>query len=265
MICYSWNLNGIRSASKKGFLDVLMASNADIFLLQETRAFAKDLSQELLDPGPYRSYFYPAEKAGYSGVAVYSKLPRDEVEVKCGLGFEEFDREGRWLEFRHRGFQTTFVSAYYPNSQRDGVRLDFKMKFCDASLNRLKTLRAAGDNVVLGGDLNIAHEERDLANPKQNHRNAGFLPEERAWFSKLMSDGYRDSFRIFEQGAGHYTWWSARAGVRERNIGWRLDYHITDADFEERIISSRIHANLMGSDHCPVSLEMEFSGRKRQK
>jgi exodeoxyribonuclease-3 len=258
MAVFSWNVNGIRSAQKKGLLQFIGQSDADVILLQETRAFPKDLDDALVAPAGYRSEFFPAERPGYSGVAIYTRLPHAAITMRQGLGFREFDGEGRWLEACLAEREIVFISAYFPNSQRDGARLRYKLDFCNAALERMRALEKSGFRVVLGGDINIAHEERDLANPAQNTRNAGFLPEERAWFSELVASGYVDTFRSFEQGNGHYSWWSSRPGVRERNIGWRLDYQIVSASLSPNVKGSRIHPDVRGSDHCPVSLSLDL-------
>jgi exodeoxyribonuclease-3 len=237
-------------------LNVLRDSGADLFLLQETRAFPEDLDALTLSPDGYQAFFFPAAKAGYSGVGIYTRTHRVETEVVRGLGIDEFDREGRWLEVRIPAARLAVVTAYFPNSQREGMRLPYKIAFCRAALERLRLLEALGFGVVLAGDLNIAHQERDLANPKQNHSNPGFLPQERAWFDELAQAGFIDTFRLFEEGSGHYTWWSARPGVREKNIGWRIDYHVASRSLADRVKSSRIHSGILGSDHCPVSLDL---------
>lgn len=258
MRVFSWNVNGIRSAQKKGLLQFIANSDADLILLQETRAFPKDLDGGLVAPAGYLSEFFPAERPGYSGVAIYTRLPPEAVTMKHGLGFREFDIEGRWLEARLPERELVFVSAYFPNSQREGTRLSYKIDFCSAALERMRALEKSGLRVVLGGDINIAHQERDLANPAQNTRNAGFLPQERAWFGDLVAGGFVDTFRSFEQGNGHYSWWSSRPGVRERNIGWRLDYQIVSASLSPNVKGSRIHPDVLGSDHCPVSLNLDL-------
>ena len=255
---YSWNVNGLRSASRKGFADVLAASEADLFLLQESRAFPEDLPVAIREPDHYEPTFFPAAKAGYSGVALYARRGLGALTVRRGLGIEDFDAEGRWLEAALEDRRLVVVSAYFPNSQREGARLPFKLAFCGAAHLRLQALVAEGWQVVLAGDINIAHEERDLANPKQNTGTPGFFPAERAWFTDLMGAGFCDTFRMFEAGSGHYTWWSSRPGVRECNIGWRIDYQVVSPGLAERVVGSRIHPGVLGSDHCPVSLDLQL-------
>lgn len=250
----SWNLNGIRAAEKAGFFRWLATCDADVVLLQEVRADRSVLRPEWLEVSGYRSFWHPAEKKGYSGVGIYTRLDVPPSGVFLGLGKPEFDVEGRVLGIVHH--DTLFISAYFPNSQREGLRLPYKLAFCRAMLEFLEARRREGLRIVLGGDLNIAHKEIDLAHPKTNTRTAGFLPEERAWMTTFLAEGYVDTFRAFEQGGGHYTWWFARPGVRERNIGWRIDYHLVSDDLRPQLRSARIHADVLGSDHCPVSLEL---------
>lgn len=258
LACGSWNVNGLRSSLSKGLLEWVRSSEADLCLLQETRAFESDLPCGIFESLGYRLVLCPACKPGYSGVGVLTRLPTRELTVTAGLGFQEFDEEGRWLEIQITSRQLVVVSAYFPNSQREGRRLEYKIRFCNAALDRMKELRRQGFGVIIAGDFNIAHEERDLANPKANQKNAGFLPDERRWFAHMLDEGFLDTFRIFEPGSGHYTWWSQRKGVRERNIGWRIDYHIVSANLAERVQASKIVSQQMGSDHCPVQLHIDL-------
>lgn len=252
----TWNVNGLRSVQKKNFAGWFAEENADIVCLQEIKVTAENVERDesLLHPGNYNSYFSFAEKPGYSGVAIYSK--REPTDVREGLGIAEFDREGRWLEADFKDF--TLINSYFPNSQRDHARLPFKLAFCKAAEKRLETLRAKGRHVLICGDFNIAHKEIDLKNPKSNMKNAGFLPEERAWMDRLIEElGWVDTFREFEKGPGHYTWWSYRPGVRERNIGWRLDYFVSNPESKDRVKIVTHAPEVMGSDHCPVRLQLK--------
>jgi exodeoxyribonuclease-3 len=258
VLCWSWNVNGLRSSITKGLLDWVRISGADLGLLQETRAFDKDVPIGAFESLGLRLHLCPAEKPGYSGVGLLTRLSASELGVSTGLGYDEFDREGRWLEVEMKSRKTVFVSAYFPNSQREGARLAYKLEFCSAALERMKALRRQGWGVVVAGDFNIAHEERDLANPRANQKNAGFLPEERCWFEQMIGEGFVDTFRIFEEGSGHYSWWSQRKGVRERNIGWRIDYHVVSDDLADRVRASKIVSEQMGSDHCPVTLHIDL-------
>lgn len=250
---YSWNVNGIRACSKKGFLDWLRDSDADLVAIQESKAHLEQLDLSLVSPKMYQSFWHSAEKKGYSGTAVYTK--HDPINVSYGLGEFFEDTEGRVLTVEMKNY--TLVNAYFPNSQRDHARLDFKLLFCDAMLEYLQSLRSKGKNIILCGDYNIAHKEIDLKNPKSNRNTAGFLPEERSWMTEYLSAGYIDAFRKFEQSPDHYTWWSYRAGVRPRNIGWRIDYFTANVEFEDRLHSCSHLPDIMGSDHCPVALEIK--------
>lgn len=250
----SWNVNGIRAAQKKGFEKWFADCAADVVCLQETKANREQLDAFLINPNQYFSYWHSAEKPGYSGTAIYSR--EEPARIVTGMGIPEFDREGRVLvaEFEKPGLRLAVINAYFPNSQREHTRLGYKLAFCDAMLAFCQSYVEKGMNVVLCGDFNIAHEAIDLKNPKTNEKNAGYLPEERAWMTKFIKAGFADAFRHFEKGPGHYTWWSYRPGVREKNIGWRLDYHCVNRSFVERIESCTIQPSILGSDHCPVEL-----------
>ncbi len=249
---FSWNVNGIRSVHNKGFLDWFETANADLVCLQEIKAKPEQLPEELLHPQGYHSFWMPADKPGYSGVAIYCK--QEPKDVIYGLGDEGIDQEGRVLAVEYPEF--VLLSSYFPNSQRGHARLAYKLEFCEKILQHCDALRGKGKSLILCGDFNIAHKEIDLKNPKTNQKNAGFLPEERAWMSRFLEAGYLDTFRMFNESPGHYTWWSYRPGVREKNIGWRLDYHCVNKEFKDRVVSSEIHPKVMGSDHCPVSIEI---------
>lgn len=253
----SWNVNGIRAAAKKGFEKWFADSGSDVVCLQETKATRDQLDLFLINPKGYHSVWHSAEKAGYSGTAIYSK--DEPTNVQIGMGIPEFDREGRVLiaEYKRKGHDVAVINAYFPNSQREHARLGYKLEFCDAMLKLCQSYVKKGTNVVLCGDYNIAHEPIDLKNPKQNENNAGYLPEERAWMTKFLGAGYVDTFRHFEKGPGHYSWWSYRPGVREKNIGWRLDYHCVNQELADRVKSSSIHPTVIGSDHCPVELVLK--------
>ncbi len=253
MNIYSWNVNGIRAAQKKGFIEMLKTSEEiDMIAIQETKAQPDQLDQELLEIDGFHSFFMSAEKKGYSGTALYTKIEPLSVEA---LGIHEFDSEGRVLIAEFDKF--TLINCYFPNSQNGGKRLDYKISFCDAVLEKCQKLIEAGKNIVLCGDYNIAHTPIDLARPKQNEKNAGYLPEEREWMSKFIDAGFVDSFRIFNSEGGHYSWWSYRAGARQKNIGWRIDYHCVNSSFSDQISGAEIHPDVMGSDHCPVSITLK--------
>lgn len=248
----SWNVNGIRAVEKKGFADWISSCGADVVCIQETKARPEQLSSELLNAGGYKSYFSSAEKAGYSGTAIYSKTEPDRIEK---LGDENFDNEGRVL-MAYFG-KVVVISAYFPNSQDKGARLGYKLAFCDVILEKMQALVKDGFNIVLCGDYNIAHKEIDLKNPKTNTENPGFLPEERAWMDKFTSSGFVDTFRHFCKEPLQYTWWSYRFHAREKNIGWRIDYCCVNESFLTSVKSSSILKDITGSDHCPVEITVE--------
>lgn len=274
----SWNVNGIRAVEKKGFIEWLLQSGADVVCIQETKAQPSQLSPSLLAPGltpesasslavplpgeaspvsiisegaAYHSFWSSAQKAGYSGTAIFSRTVPDKVEL---LGDGTYDCEGRVLS-AYFG-KTVVISAYFPNSQDAGSRLDYKLGFCKAMFDYLNRLVAEGFNIVLCGDYNIAHKPIDLANPKTNEGNPGYLPEERAWMDFFTQNGYVDTFRHFCSEPKQYTWWSYRFHAREKNIGWRIDYQCVNASFLDQVKSSIIHPEVTGSDHCPVEIEI---------
>jgi exodeoxyribonuclease-3 len=249
---YSWNVNGIRACAKKGFFDVLEQSEADIFCVQETKAQPEQLSEDFTDPPGYHSYWSSAERKGYSGVAVYS---REEPLSVSRMEVSRFDSEGRTLILEYP--EVTLIGAYFPNSQEGGRRLDYKLDYCETMRGICDELTAAGRTVVVCGDFNIAHKPIDLANPKQNEKNAGYLPEEREWMETFTTSGYVDSFRVFNTEPGNYTWWTYRANARARNVGWRIDYHCVDQASRNRVRSSEILPEIYGSDHCPVRIEID--------
>ncbi|MDR0525952.1 MAG: exodeoxyribonuclease III [Spirochaetaceae bacterium] len=249
----SWNVNGIRSAEKQGFLQWMQKESPDLLCIQETKARPEQLSPDLLHPPNYASYWASAKKPGYSGVAIYAKIqPRD---VKP-LGVPAFDNEGRVLQADFGEF--VLICGYFPNSQEAGARLGYKLAFCQALGERCDSLSGAGRPCILCGDYNIAHGPLDLAHPKENEGNPGYLPEERAWLDSFARAGYVDTFRAFHpEEPGQYTWWSYRSKARERNIGWRLDYHWVNSGFMPRVKAAGIWSAVTGSDHCPVYLDIE--------
>lgn len=252
----SWNVNGIRAVEKKGFLDWLALESPDVLCLQETKAHRGQLTQELIEPvlstGNYRSWFSSAKKAGYSGTAIYSKT--EPLDVRT-MGYPEFDDEGRVIMAEYA--DTVVISAYFPNSQEAGARLGYKLDFCQAMLETCDKLVASGKNIILCGDYNIAHKPIDLANPKTNEGNPGYLPAERAWMDAFTAAGYVDTFRAFCAEPKQYTWWSYRFHAREKNIGWRIDYTCVNPAFMPRVTGSVILPDVHGSDHCPVKLTYE--------
>ncbi len=246
----SWNVNGIRACVRKGGDQWLRRCGADVICLQETRALPEQVDLDL--PG-YRAWWNPAEKAGYSGVAMFSR--HEPLSVREGLGAHLDDNEGRVLTAEFDDFHA--VTVYTPNSQRELARLDWRQHRWDPGFLAYVRELDARKPVVFCGDLNVSHREIDLANPKSNRRNAGFTDEERAGFDNILAGGFVDSFREFETGGGHYTWWSNRKGVRERNVGWRIDYFLVSEKLRPRLTAAAIHPEVMGSDHCPVSVTLD--------
>jgi exodeoxyribonuclease-3 len=253
MNLYSWNVNGIRAAQKKGFLDWLHSAQPDILGLQETKAHPDQLDDDLLRPEGYHTYWASATKKGYSGVALYTRTEPKAVQI--GLGIPEYDDEGRTIVAEYDDF--TLITAYFPNGSRDHSRVPFKMAYKAAFLEFCDGLCAEGKPVIFCGDVNTAHREIDLARPKQNTKTTGFLPEERAWLDTVTERGYIDIFRALNPDLeGAYNWWSYRAGARQKNVGWRIDYFFITPDLRDRVATAAIHADVMGSDHCPISLTL---------
>lgn len=248
----SWNVNGIRAAQKKGFIDIVNDLQADIFAVQETKAQPEQLSDELKNIDGYQSYWHSAVKKGYSGVGTYTRVT--PINVIEGLGNDKFDSEGRVLTLEFDDFY--FINIYFPNSGNELKRLDFKLKFNQNLQSFIGSLKDK-KSVVVCGDYNVAHKEIDLKNPKNNVKNAGFTPEEREWMDKFIASGYVDTFRMFDPSEGKYTWWSYRFNSRAKNIGWRIDYFCVDSDSVHRIKQAEILSDIMGSDHCPVTLEFK--------
>jgi len=250
---YSWNVNGIRAAQKKGLLDWMGKAKPDVLCLQETKAMPEQLGPELTAPKGYSADYCWAEKKGYSGVATFSK-PKP-VGFNRGLGKREFDREGRVLLHEFPEFR--LYNIYFPNGKARPERLDYKMRFYEDFLKRLKR-RGEADRIVICGDVNTAHKEVDLARPKANEDSSGFLPIERDWIDRLLAAGFLDSFREFEKGPEHYTWWDLFTRARDRNVGWRIDYFFVSENLRGNLKRAAIHPDVMGSDHCPVSIELGF-------
>ncbi|SDJ15334.1 exodeoxyribonuclease-3 [Lachnospiraceae bacterium G41] len=246
----SWNVNGLRACMGKGFMDFFNEIDADIFCLQETKLSEGQI--ELDTPG-YHQYWNYAEKKGYSGTAVFTK--KEPISVTYGIGIEEHDHEGRVITAEFDDFY--FVDVYVPNSQRELTRLDYRMVWEDAFLSYVKKLDEKKP-VIYCGDLNVAHKEIDLKNPKSNHMNAGFTDEERACFTKVTESGFIDSFRYFyPDEKDKYSWWSYMFKAREKNAGWRIDYFVVSEKIKDRMVDAKIHADILGSDHCPVELDIK--------
>jgi exodeoxyribonuclease-3 len=246
----SWNVNGLRAILKKNFLSYLAEENPDILCLQETKAEPDQV--EVLWPSDYTTYWNCAAKKGYSGTVIFTK--KRPQATTLGIGIAEHDAEGRVVTAEYPQFY--LVNAYVPNSQRELTRLPYRQRWDVDFLAYLKRLEQTKP-VVVCGDLNVAHTEIDLANPKSNVRNHGFTVEERSGFSAMLSAGFIDTFRQFEPKGGHYTWWSPMAGARARNVGWRIDYFLISASLRPRLKGAFIRPQVMGSDHCPVGIELE--------
>ena len=243
----SWNVNGLRACVGKGFLDFFKEADADIFCLQETKLQEGQIDLEL--PG-YHQYWNYAEKKGYSGTAIFTKA--EPLSVAYGIGIEEHDHEGRVITLEYPDFY--FITVYTPNSQNELTRLDYRMKWEEDFLSYLKKLEE-NKPVIFCGDLNVAHNEIDLKNPKTNRKNAGFTDEERGRFTALMQAGFIDTFRYFyPDQEGIYSWWSYRFSARAKNAGWRIDYFVVSESLKDRLEDAAIYTEVMGSDHCPVGL-----------
>ena len=247
----SWNVNGIRAAVNKGFLDFFNKIDADIFAIQETKMQEGQLDLKIEG---YFKYFNYAEKKGYSGTAVFTK--QKPINVSYGLGIEEHDKEGRLITLEFDKFY--FVNCYTPNSKRELERLDYRQIWED-EVRKYLVLLDKRKPVIYCGDLNVAHKEIDLKNPKTNHFSAGFTDQEREKMTKLLESGFTDSFRyLYPDKENCYSWWSYMFNARQKNVGWRIDYFITSKSIENKIIDSKIHSDIMGSDHCPIELDIEI-------
>ena len=251
----SWNVNGIRAVSKKEeFWNWFENTEADIINFQEVRADKEKIPKKLLNVEGFINHFNEAEKKGYSGVGTYTKIEPDNVTL--GLGIGELDKEGRVLRIEYPDF--TLFNIYFPNSGMEAKRLDYKIAFCDALLDIVVDLKNSGKNVVITGDYNIAHHPIDVYNPANCEGKSGYLPEERDWLDRLEEAGFIDTFRLFDEGENNFTWWSYRTKARERNAGWRLDYFYVNEEIKDKVKSASILDQVFGSDHCPVTLELEF-------
>lgn len=247
----SWNVNGIRACVKKGFLDFFKETDADIFCLQETKLQEGQIELELEG---YHQYWNYAERKGYSGTAIFTK--QEPLSVSYGLGIEEHDQEGRVITLEFDNFY--MVTVYTPNSKNELLRLDYRMVWEDEFRSYLLRLNETKP-VIVCGDLNVAHQEIDLKNPKTNQKNAGFTIEERTKMSTLLDSGFIDTFRFFyPELEGAYSWWSYRFNARKNNAGWRIDYFLTSQELKENLKDAKIHSDVLGSDHCPVELDIEW-------
>lgn len=247
----SWNVNGLRACVQKGFLDIFKELDADMFCIQESKLQEGQISLELEG---YHQYWNYAIKKGYSGTAIFTR--REPMSVAYGIGIEEHDQEGRVITLEFAKFY--LVTVYTPNSQSELARLDYRMRWEDAFLSYLKGLEEKKP-IVFCGDLNVAHKEIDLKNPKTNRKNAGFTDDERGKFSTLLGQGFIDTYRYFyPDQEGIYSWWSYRFQARKKNAGWRIDYFCVSESLKEKLVDAKIHTEIMGSDHCPVELDIDL-------
>ena len=250
----SWNVNGLRAFYKKGAFNSIFEIDPDIFCLQETKAHPEQLPDEVRSPAGYHAYFDHSKlKKGYSGVAIFSKIKPEKVE--CGIGIPKFDEEGRTLVAYYNNF--VLLNIYFPNGGGGPERLVYKMEYYDEFLKFIDKLKKNGKEIIFCGDVNTAHNEIDLSRPKENENHTGFLKIEREWIDKLISHGYVDTFRNFHKEKIQYSWWDMKTFARDRNIGWRLDYFFVSALMLNHVKKAEILGNLMGSDHCPVLLELK--------
>ena len=252
MKIFSWNVNGVRAIEKKGFLDWIEDENPDIVCIQETKAKVEQLGPSLIKDHGYHTYWHSAERPGYSGVATFSKI--EPYYIQKGLGIDRFDKEGRVLITEHENF--LLYNIYFPNGQKDDIRLNYKLDFYDELLPIINEQVDSGTNVIVTGDWNTAHFPIDLARPKENIKTSGFMPIEREKMDQYIEAGWVDTFRHFHQKPERYTWWSYRSGARQRNIGWRIDYFFVNQSFISKIEDANIHEGILGSDHCPVSIKI---------
>ncbi len=250
----SWNVNGIRAAAKKDFFSWLNVASPDILCLQEVKAQVEQLPETILHPNGYETFWNSAERKGYSGVATFvKKAPKATI---INFGDAHLDNEGRVILTHYEEF--LLFNVYFPNGGRDEVRLKYKLDFYKKFLKLIEDYRKKGHSIIFCGDVNTAHMEIDLARPKENVDNSGFMPIEREWLDKVVALGYVDTFRMFHDGNGYYSWWDQKTRSRDRNIGWRIDYFFVSPDLALRIKDAFILADVFGSDHCPVGIELSL-------
>lgn len=248
----SYNVNGIRSAISKGFVDWLKTANPDIIGLQEIKADESQLNTAIFHDLGYETYWYPAQKKGYSGVAILTKIKPKSVYY--GMGHPKYDEEGRFIQVNFEDF--SFISSYFPSGTTGDVRQTFKYSFLDDIFGYMQDLRKDFPALILSGDYNICHRSIDIHNPISNKNSSGFLPEERAWMDKFVDSGFIDSFRLFNDDPHHYTWWSYRFNCRAKNLGWRIDYQMVTHEMQNRLKTAVILPSVIHSDHCPIELEL---------
>ena len=252
----TWNVNGLRAALKNARLDAVLAHGPDVLLMQEIKSRPEQIADEHSRTWHgYQSHWHPAARPGYSGVATFLRQP--PLEVQIGLGEPRFDDEGRLILLRYPDF--TLVNAYFPSGQRGQERVAFKLDFYAALLERCDQLHASGERLVIGGDFNTAHQEIDLRYPRQNQKTSGFLPEERAWVDRYLAHGFADAYRVLYPQRVQYTWWTYRMNARQKNVGWRLDYFLVSESLLPQVKDVIVHDDILGSDHCPVTLVLQDS------
>ncbi len=250
----TWNVNGIRAALGKGLKEWVLLENPDVLCLQEVKANSSQLTEDQANFPGYKQVWNSAKKPGYSGVATF--FTQHPEQVMLGLDVPEFDDEGRVICSRHPGF--LLFNIYFPNGQRGQERLDFKINFYSRLLELCDTLHNNGESIIITGDFNTSHKDIDLRNPRENEKNSGFLPEERVWIDKYLEHGFVDIFRNLYPEKVQYTWWTYRLQARPRNIGWRLDYFLISEDLVKNVQEVKIHDDIMGSDHCPVTINLDL-------
>jgi exodeoxyribonuclease-3 len=254
MKLYSWNVNGIRAAEKKGLVDWIKSEQPDVLGIQELKATEDQLPDTLKQIDGYHAFFNPAERKGYSGTAVYYK--EAPLDIHTGLSDDRFNHEGRTIVMEYPDF--TLYNIYFPNGGQGDDRLQFKMDFYDCFQKDVNALVAEGKRVIVCGDVNTAHTEMDLKNPKSNAKRSGFLPIEREWVTQFLNDGYIDTYRYFHPDQIEYSWWSYRFNARANNAGWRIDYFFASDNAKDLLEDAAIHTDVMGSDHCPISLTLKI-------
>ena len=251
----SWNVNGIRAVLKKGLLSWMDKEKPDILCLQETKAHRDQLKNDVTDHKKYHSYWHSASiKKGYSGVVTFTK--EEPLFIETGFGIEKFDCEGRAVMTEFKEF--VLFNVYFPNGKQDSERLNYKLEFYEAFLSHINHFKRKGKKVIFCGDVNTAHKEIDLARPKANENISGFLPIERKWMDRVIEHGYMDSLREFRKEPGLYTWWDLKSGARKRNVGWRIDYFFVQKELKKHLKDAFIFPDVMGSDHCPIGIDLEF-------
>ncbi|NLA25055.1 MAG: exodeoxyribonuclease III [Bacteroidales bacterium] len=247
----SFNLNGIRSTMSKGLVEWLRDEQPDILCVQETKAQPEQIDTEELEKMGYESIIHSAQKRGYSGVAIFSKIKFDNVKI--GIGIEEFDNEGRFIQVDFNGI--SLINSYFPSGTTGDIRQEVKMRYLEAFLNYTNELQKTQLNIIACGDYNICHKEIDISKPENKKGVSGFLPEEREWVTRFLDSGFIDSFRKFNQEPNNYSWWSYRAGARAKNLGWRIDYIMLSQALDSNLKDAKIHSEVVMSDHCPISVE----------